>query len=80
MPTITIKNIPNTLYEDLKQVAVGNHRSINSEVIVCLERALGARKIDEEEVLHRARRLRELTCGWPISNAELTKAKRAGRR
>ncbi len=61
MSTVTIKNIPDDLYENLKRAAAANHRSINGEVIVCIERAVGARKIDEEEVLQRARRLRELT-------------------
>lgn len=68
MSIITIKNIPAVLYENLKQAAVLNRRSINNEVIVCIERAVGVRKIDEEEDLHRARRLRELTRRNPISN------------
>ncbi len=31
MPSITVKNIPESAYETLKQIAVAHHRSINSE-------------------------------------------------
>ena len=40
MPTITVKNIPESLYENLRESAGANHRSINREVIACIERAL----------------------------------------
>jgi plasmid stability protein len=40
MTTITIKGIPHELYERIKQSAAEHRRSINSEVIVCLERSL----------------------------------------
>ena len=42
MPTITVKNIPDDIYERLKEVAGANHRSINREMIVCLERCSAA--------------------------------------
>ena len=40
MPSLTIKNIPDELYVELKHTAEQHHRSINSEVIVCLEQSL----------------------------------------
>ena len=40
MATMTIKNIPDELYEELKQRAAANRRSINNEVIVLIERAV----------------------------------------
>lgn len=40
MASITVKNIPTALYELLKQRARINHRSINSEIIVCIEEAV----------------------------------------
>ena len=79
MPTITVKNIPDKLYERLKQSAESNRRSINSEIIVCIERAVSTRPVDVAAVLARARRLREKTAAHPISNEELTRAKVAGR-
>ena len=39
MATITVKNIPDEIYERLKGAASANRRSINREIIVCLERA-----------------------------------------
>ena len=39
MATLTIKNIPDDLYEELKQRAATNRRSINNEVIMLIERA-----------------------------------------
>jgi plasmid stability protein len=39
MVAITIKNIPNELYESLKNAANAHHRSINNEIIACLEKA-----------------------------------------
>lgn len=38
--TITLKNIPDAIYEQLKQAAEAHHRSLNSEVIACLETQL----------------------------------------
>jgi plasmid stability protein len=79
MATITVKNIPDELYEDLKQSAGVNRRSINREVIACIERVVRGQRSDPEVVLARARELRELTRRHPITDAKLTKAKGAGR-
>jgi antitoxin FitA len=38
--TLTLKNIPDTVYERLKFAAQTHQRSMNSEAIVCLEAAL----------------------------------------
>ncbi|MGD0382369.1 MAG: Arc family DNA-binding protein [Thermoguttaceae bacterium] len=80
MSTITVKNIPDDLYEQLRRTATANHRSINSEIIVCIERAVQGRSItDVETILADARRLREFTKDHPITDAEFNRAKRAGR-
>ncbi len=80
MATITVKKIPDDLYERLKQAAGANHRSINSEAIVCIERALGAlRREDVEATLARARENRKLFRGPPITDEELNEMKRWGR-
>jgi plasmid stability protein len=79
MPTITVKNIPDDLYASLKRSARANRRSLNSEIIVCIERALRARRIEPEAVLGRARSLREKTVGYVIGDEEFTAAKMAGR-
>jgi len=79
MATITVKNIPDDLYQALARSAAANRRSINSEVIVCIERAVRSRKVEPEAVLSRARRLREDSSGYVIEDDEFTAAKRAGR-
>jgi plasmid stability protein len=60
MPTtLTLKNIPDEVYERLKASAEAHRRSLNSEAIVCLEAMLLPATIDPTERLARARDLRE---------------------
>lgn len=79
MATLTIKNIPDDLYEKLKFSAEANRRSINSEVIVLIERAFRSHKPDPEEIQERARRLREMTAHYYLTEEELDRAKNEGR-
>jgi len=58
MPALTIKNIPDSLYEQLKSAAELHRRSINSEVLVCLENALVAKKTNSNDRLKRIEQLR----------------------
>lgn len=60
MATLTVKNIPDDLYEQLKKRARLNHRSINSEIIFSLKKVLGFRDQPEaDEILHQVRDLRK---------------------
>lgn len=61
MANLTVKDLPDPLYEKLKSQAHANRRSIASEVTVLLERALGERATSEEDLLDRAKRLRDRT-------------------
>ena len=80
MRTITVKNIPDKLYERLKQSATENRRSINSEIIVCIERAVQSRKVySSDEFLAKARELRKRTEAHPLSDEEFTQRKTMGR-
>ncbi len=79
MPTLTIRNIPEDLYAHLKHQAAINRRSLNSEVIVCIERAARSRRIQPEAYLENARRLRERTAQYPLDDDEFNAAKMAGR-
>jgi antitoxin FitA len=79
MATVTVKNIPDELYERLKTVAEINRRSINSEIIVCIENSVTSRRINPDEVLENARRLRQLTASHRISDEEFNQAKAEGR-
>lgn len=58
MASITLKNIPDDLYELLRVQAAAHHRSINSEMIHCLEKVLKPYTSSVEERLARLRELR----------------------
>ena len=59
MPTtLTLKNIPDAVYERLKQSAEANRRSMNSEAIVCLEAALLPNRLTPADRLEQVRALR----------------------
>ena len=59
MPTITLKNIPDRLYEQLKVLAKIRHRSLNKEIISCLENSLKNSELHPEEIRMRAKIFRE---------------------
>ena len=71
MPTITLKNIPEDLYEQLKIQAALNHRSINSEVIVCIEKGVQKRVHATDSILLQARQVREKSKQYLIRDQEL---------
>jgi len=79
MPAITVKNIPDRLYQHLKASAQIHHRSINSELIVCLERVLLPTRIPPHELITAARALREQVKVPLLTAAEIDKAKAQGR-
>ena len=79
MASITVKNIPEDLYERLKTVASAHHRSINSEVINCLETLLKTRVLPVEERLNRIRSLRRKVDSEGLDTAEISAAIREGR-
>jgi plasmid stability protein len=79
MATVTVKNIPDELYDRLKSVAAINRRSINSEIIMCIENNVISRRINLDEVLENARQLRQLTAGHLISDKAFNNAKKEGR-
>lgn len=53
--TLTLKNVPDAVYEKLKASAELHRRSMNSEAIVCLEAVLVPTKVAPSERLARAR-------------------------
>lgn len=79
MVTLTIKNVPEAIYERIKTQAKNNHRSINGEIIFLLEHALSIPPIDVEATLKRARKIRELTAYYVISADEIEKMINEGR-
>ena len=79
MATITVKDIPDDLYAALKAAAQANRRSINREVIYCIERAVRSRRATPEEIIAHARVLREKTRDYPLTDEQLAQAKADGR-
>jgi plasmid stability protein len=79
MPTLTIKGLPDVLYRRLKQQAEAHRRSLNGEIIVCLERALGARQVEPRAWLAEAQRLRDRIQVRPLTDRQLRVARIKGR-
>jgi len=79
MPAITLKNIPDALYAQLKTAAAAHHRSLNSEILYCVERTLGTHRINISEHIERARRLRARTTRHNLTEQELHDIKNEGR-
>ena len=80
MVAVTLKNVPDVLYERVKQNAKVNHRSINSELIAIIEESVMPQPVDVKTWLEKARQLRETTTHYVISNEELTRLKNEGRK
>jgi plasmid stability protein len=58
MATLTIKNMPDALYQDLKQQALMNHRSLNSEAIFILNLVVNKNQQSTPHILAKARAIR----------------------
>jgi plasmid stability protein len=78
MPSITVKNIPDSIYQKLKQQAQAQHRSMNSEIIACLEQSVEPRRVSPDEILRQARRMRKKVRG-SLSAEEVQEAIDEGR-
>ena len=79
MANLTLKNIPDDLYQRLKHSATQHRRSINSEVLACLELALLTPRRDVAATLSRIRELRaQSTTHW-LTDADLLAMKDQGR-
>jgi plasmid stability protein len=80
MPTtLTLKNIPDAVYERLKAAADAHRRSLNSEAIICLESVLLPTKLAPSERLARARELRATLPKGKFLEPDIDAFKRADR-
>ena len=81
MPTtLTLKNVPDEVYERLKASAERHRRSLNSEAIVCLESVLVPGRVSVGERLARARALRAALPKGKFLAGDIDAFKREGRR
>lgn len=77
MASITIKSLPPGLHEGLKEAAQRNHRSLQGEIIACLERHVERLPRRRAELLAEAAALRK---GLPhFDHALVEEYKRTGR-
>jgi plasmid stability protein len=79
MPSLTIKGIPEPLYKRLKSRATRNRRSLNSEIICCLEHAVSQTTFDPDAWLAGADKLRNKLGLTPVTEESMRKAKTTGR-
>ena len=79
MATLTIKNVPQPLVDRLKSLAVLHRRSLNHEVITCLETAAQATPLDPESLLARVREVRRAPVRFRLTDRALTRLRQAGR-
>jgi plasmid stability protein len=80
MPTtLTLKNIPDEVYQRLKASAETHRRSLNSEAIMCLETVLLPGRVDPSERIARARALRATLPKAKFKARDIDALKREGR-
>lgn len=79
MATLHVRNVPDSLYQQLREQAESQNRSLSAEVIVLLGRALEETTSDQAALLARIRRRRSFvpaTAGAPDSTTLLREDRR----
>jgi antitoxin FitA len=79
MASVTVKDVPEKLHRRLKARALAHRRSLNSEIIACLEATASAQKLDPDTLLARAAGLRNRVAGR-LTDTDLAALRGAGRR
>lgn len=79
MPTLTLRNIPDPVYQALKELARRNRRSLNSEAVTRLELSVDAPAQNIDAEIARVRRLQRLYKGPSQSPTQIDAAIDAGR-
>lgn len=80
MPTLTLRNIPDPIYEQLKILAGQNRRSLNSEVVTRLEQSVGVPRPGLKAHMERVLELRKMYKGPALSAIDIEAAINHGRR
>ena len=79
MATVTVKGIPDELYQRLKAAAATNRRSVNGEIISRIESSLMPRRVTAEVLLERLARLHESFGDRKLELWQLERGRREGR-
>lgn len=79
MATLTLRNVPDNVYESLKAEAKRNRRSLNQEAIARLQAVVGLRPPEDARLaFQRAREFRR-TLGLVVDHNEVKKLIEEGR-
>lgn len=76
---LTLKGVPDEVYERLKQSATVNHRSLNSEIIARLEAQVLPRRTTAQEHLVAIRATRDRLDRASFDHDDVDRFKREGR-
>ncbi len=79
MANVTLKGIPEELFEQLKSEAAASRRSLNSEIIHRLQVSVTAPRVDAEAYLADLAALQRRLAIPPLTDEMLTAAKEHGR-
>ncbi len=77
--TLTLKNVPDEIYNRLKQSAGIHRRSLHSEALVCLESVLVTRKVSPQRMLGDIQAGRAELAGKVFDHEAIDGFKRDGR-
>ena len=79
MHNITVKNIPDDLYDKIKKTAHANRRSINNEIINRLDKSLKSTRIDVDSFIQRIDKFQNNMEIPPLTDELIAVAKEEGR-
>lgn len=79
MPSITIRNIPENLQKKLKKRSKINRRSLNSEILACLEEFLLPQKPDVDKLLEKSGEIRN-SLAFEVREKDIDYAVKSGRK
>lgn len=78
MATVTLKHLSQSLHQELKEQAARHRRSLNQEILACLESSLHSAAVDVNALMTRARTLRGKISG-PLTDRIFRRLKKEGR-
>jgi len=79
MANLTIKNVPEPVLRRLKARAATHRRSLNLEVIACLEALVQSAPVDTDALLAGIRQIRRTPARTRLTDRVLIGLKRSGR-
>ncbi len=79
MPSVTVKNIPDHMFNILKQIAIAHRRSMNNEIIHLIETATVSKPFNPDHFIIQAKRSRHKTKDFLLTADILQDIKNEGR-